>query len=92
MAQVILDVTDSVGEFSHPGGEAFILIRHNGGTWKVQFRDPDDTVWIDDDPTLEATESQMVLWHGSPELKYRLAGGDLGAKAWLLRNSHYAGV
>lgn len=91
--QQILAANQSEAEFRHPGGIVFILIgSHAGGTWKVQVRDPDDTEWIDDDPALEASGSQIVIWHGSPELRYRIVGGSVGAKAWLVRNSQHPGA
>ena len=81
----ILDTSESTGStFSLPRGHrvATILTGHSGGTWTMQFQDPDGT-WVDIGDQ-EFDGDGYWAWYASHELSYRLTGGTAGAKAWIV--------
>lgn len=81
-------------EFAAPGGLAHLLLSgHSGGTWKLQVKDPDGT-WVDLDGDTGVTfdDDGMVTWYGTAHLMYRLTGGTVGAKAWMVSNAPAPGI
>ena len=86
----ILDATQTTGdEFYPPGGTALILLTgHAGGTWQLEVQAPDGT-WVEDEMTF--TDNGIKAWFNVAHLKYRLTGGNAGAKAWVFSNGYKPG-
>ena len=92
----ILKATETTGSlFNHPGSKlvSIFLSDHAGGTWKLQKQNPDGD-WVDLDGGLgvEFDSEGEQFFYGTPLLFYRLTGGSVGAKAWLLIADYAPGV
>ena len=84
----ILDATETEGSlFYHPGNMlvSILLSDHAGGTWTLQKQTPDGA-WVDlgGDLGVEFDSDGEQFFYGTPILPYRLTGGTVGAKAWVL--------
>lgn len=84
----ILAATETTGtEFSVQGQYADItLAGHAGGTWTLERKTPEETPrWVATNVTF--TEDNVIGFIPMPLAVYRLAGGDMGAVAWVSGNS-----
>ena len=90
----ILKSTEATGSvFGLPGQVCQIALEdHAGGTWTLQYSRDKGTTWKDimGDATDTAytwdSDAILTLW-GSPQLRYRLTGGSVGAIAFAIAAS-----
>ena len=81
----VLGVADAESiKFPLPGVVGGVLVvGHAGGTWTLQVEDPENPgTWIDTDITFTGNGLKSFDCFGF--LSWRLAGGDVGARAWAL--------
>ena len=90
----ILKATETTGSaFGLPGQVCQIALEdHAGGTWKLQYSRDKGVTWRDikgsssDTAYTWDSDAILTLW-GSPQLRYRLTGGVVGAKAFAIAAS-----
>ena len=83
MQQILKSTETTGGEFSTPGGTCLILLEgHAGGTWQMEAKRKDGTVWVEDE--MKFTGSGLKVWWSAHELRYRLTGGSAGAESFLV--------
>ena len=80
-----LDITQATSEAHEAAGTRYsgtiFLTDHAGGTWTLQAQSPDGD-WVDTNVTFKdnGIQSSIIFEQG---IHYRLAGGTVGAKAWI---------
>ena len=83
--KLVLDTTDTTSlEWGGIIGDMIILIKdHAGGTWELQRQAPDGG-WVDISPSPNPfTQSGEWWYRAMAATRYRLSGGQAGAKAWV---------
>ena len=88
LRQILYDTQTTSDEFSSAGGlywSTVAISPHAGGTWTLEWQDPDGT-WVTTGQTFTeaAIKSTLGLEGG---VRYRLTGGTAGAKGYI---SEYA--
>ena len=84
MSQVLAPAQTTSDEWAGIPGEGYIEIgAHAGGTWLLQKKTPDGE-WIDISPEPNPFTASGLWWvKFIGPARYRLTGGDAGAKAWV---------
>ena len=76
----VLEISQNASTFD-ASGEYLLLLKHNGGSWKLDILTPDDEdINV---ATFTGDTQQRLEVPGGTRLK--LSGGTVGAKAWLGR-------
>ena len=81
----VLEVADTTSKtWAGVTGDLYILLSGNvSGTWKLEELDPDGG-WVDISPMSGGMTEAGGWWYKSrAATRYRLDGGNAGAKAWV---------
>ena len=78
----VLDTTDAQSiEFGTTNTSAYIVVVSAGGTWELEFQDPDGAWHTLNDETFNKTS--MWAFPTFPGGIFRFRGGTLGSKIWV---------